>query len=89
MPSEPLQPFAPPSAVLAHFNLPASISPGLLVIWICLFVFVIWATYTAVAIYHWLKYSHGSSVAFPAIAAHLAISLLLMSFILSGAIPSL
>ena len=36
------------------------------------------------AIYHWLKYSHASWVAFPAIAAHLFISFALMSYALSG-----
>lgn len=84
MPDQPLQPFAPPTELLAKLNLPTSISPGTLVIWILGFVFFIWAIDTAVAVYHWLRYSHASSVAFPAIAIHLLVSFALMTFILSG-----
>lgn len=52
--------------------------------WILYAVFIIWAIYTLVAIYHWLKYSHASLLAFPAIAVHLFISLALMTYALSG-----
>ncbi|MHB8660390.1 MAG: hypothetical protein ACYC75_00405 [Minisyncoccota bacterium] len=80
MSSQPLQPFSPPSALLAQLP----VSPGAVVTWVLYLVFAFWAIYTIVAIYHWLKYSHASSVAFPAIAAHLFISFVLMSYALSG-----
>lgn len=57
---------------------------GVLVVWGLYAVFALWAIYTIVAIYHWLKYSHSSWLAFPAIAVHLAISLAIMSYALSG-----
>ncbi|MCR4276100.1 MAG: hypothetical protein NUV90_01820 [Candidatus Parcubacteria bacterium] len=82
MPDQPLQPFAPPTALLQY--LPSGFSSGIAVTWILYAVFAFWALYTLVAIYHWLKYSHASWVAFPAMAAHLLVSLALMSYALSG-----
>ncbi len=82
MPDQPLQPFSPPTALLAY--LPSGISTGTIIVWALYVVFAFWALYTIVAIYHWLKYSHASWVAFPAIAVHLVISLALMSYALSG-----
>ena len=83
MPDQPLRAFAPPTELLAY--LPAGLSAGVIVTWVLYAVFAIWAIYTLVAIYHWLKYSHASWVAFPAIAIHLFISIALMSYALSGA----
>ncbi|MDE1919400.1 MAG: hypothetical protein KGH56_01740 [Patescibacteria group bacterium] len=60
------------------------ISGGATATWGLYAVFAFWALYTLVAIYHWLKYSHASWVAFPAIAAHLFISFALISYALSG-----
>ena len=81
MPSQPLQPFAPPTALLKY--LPGgSVSIGLVTQWFLYAVFAFWAVYTLVAVYHWLKYSHDSWIAFPSIAVHLAISFMLMSYIL-------
>ncbi len=85
MPDQPLQPFAPPRILLAH--MPAALSSGALVVWFLYFVFAFWAVYTLVAIYHWLKYSHASLIAFPAIALHLFVSFALMAYALSGTIP--
>jgi len=82
MPDQPLQPFPPPTALLSY--LPNSFSTGVAVTWILYAVFAFWAIYTLVAIYHWLKYSHASWIAFPAIAAHLLVSLALMSYALGG-----
>jgi hypothetical protein len=48
------------------------------------FVFIFWAAYTIIAIYHWFKYSHASLVAIPAIVAHLCVSFALIAFTLSG-----
>lgn len=80
MPAQPLQPFPPPSAFLTNL----SISPGMMVTWALYIVFAFWALYTLVAIYHWLKYSHASWVALPAIAAHLFVSFAFMAYALSG-----
>lgn len=82
MPDQPLQPFSPPTALLAY--LPSGISVDLAVEWALYAVFAFWAFYTAVAVYHWLKYSHASWLAFPAIAVHLCISFALMAYALSG-----
>lgn len=82
MVDQPLQPFAPPTALLSY--LPSGFSAGGIVIWILYAVFAFWTIYTLVAMYHWFKYSHASWVAFPAIAAHLFISFALMAYALSG-----
>ena len=81
MNTQPLQPFAPPTALLSY--LPAGFSAGLAVTWVLYVVFAIWVLYTIIAIYHWLKYSNASWIAFPAMAAHLLISFALMSYALS------
>jgi hypothetical protein len=59
---------------------------GAVVMGTLLFVFAFWALYTIVAIYHWLKYSHASAVAFPAIGIHLFISFGLIVYALSGTV---
>ncbi len=84
MPNQPLQAFSPPTALLSH--LPGGLSSGVIVVWALYAVFAFWAVYTLVAVYHWLKYSHASWVAFPAIAAHLFISFALVAYALSGAL---
>ena len=84
-PTQPLQPFSPPSNLLAH--LPAgALSVGVAVEWVLYAVFAFWAVYTLVIIYHWLKYSHDSRLVLPAIGAHLALSVALMAYALSGTI---
>ncbi len=69
-----------------NFNIliPAGVSYGDIIIWALYIVFAFWAIYSLVAIYHWLKYSHASWLAFPAIAVHLFVSIALMSYGLSG-----
>lgn len=84
MPDQPLQPFSPPTALFAQLHLSNSISAGTAVSWALYIVFALWAVYTAVAIYHWLKYSNASWLAFPAIAAHFFMSFAFMSYALSG-----
>lgn len=81
---QPLQPFAPPTAILGY--LPSGISQSAVTQWFLYAVFAFWAIYTLVAIYHWFKYSHASFVAFPAVAAHLFVSFALMAYALSGAL---
>ena len=79
---QPLQPFSPPTALLTY--MPNSFSLGIVVQWFLYIAFAFWALYTLVAVYHWLKYSHASWIAFPAIAAHLSVSFALMAYALSG-----
>jgi hypothetical protein len=47
-------------------------------------VFFLWAVYTIVAIYHWLRYSNNTTLALCAITAHLVISAWLAIFTVSG-----
>lgn len=86
MPDQPLQPFAPPASFggFDELSLPDNISASTAVEWILYIVFAFWAIYTIIAIYHWLKYSHASWVAFPSIALHLFVSFALMAYALSG-----
>ncbi|MDD3531557.1 MAG: hypothetical protein PHV99_03155 [Candidatus Pacebacteria bacterium] len=84
MPDTPLQPFAPPAGLSSLLPNELNLSAGIAIEWVLYAVFAFWALYTLVAVYHWLKYSHASWVAFPAIAAHLFISIALMSYTLSG-----
>lgn len=79
---EPLRAFSPP-AMFDQLSL-TGVSAGTIVIWVMYAVFAFWAIYTLIAIYHWLKYSHASWVAFPAIGAHLFVSFSLMTYALSG-----
>ncbi|MBI5405913.1 hypothetical protein HY972_02660 [Candidatus Kaiserbacteria bacterium] len=84
MPDQPLRPFAPPPALFDTLHV-SGISSDALVTWALYAVFTFWAVYTLVAVYHWLKYSHASWIAFPAIAAHVFVSFALMLYALSGA----
>lgn len=84
MTDQPLQPFSLPTTLFAQLHLSNVISAGTAVTWALYAIFAFWAIYTIVAIYHWLKYSHASWIAFPAIAAHLLISFALISYALSG-----
>lgn len=80
--SEPLQPIVSPLSMLVRLS--AGLSPGLFLTWALYAVFAFWVVYTLVAVYHWIKYSHASFLALPAIALHLIISFSLMSYALSG-----
>jgi hypothetical protein len=79
---QPLQPFHPPASLLSF--LPSNISLGSIALWVLGLIFVFWAIYTLVAIYHWVKYSHASLIATPAIAVHLGVSFILIMYALSG-----
>ena len=78
MPDQPLQPFALPQGISMQ------LSAGSAIGWAVLLVFLLWALYTLVVSYHWVRYSHAPAVAVPAITAHLAVSTALMSLALSG-----
>ncbi len=47
-------------------------------------IFFVWAIYTIVMIYHWIKYGHRSKIAIPAIIIHLIVSTLLFLMAASG-----
>ncbi len=49
-------------------------------------LFVIWAIYTVIAGYHWLRYGHSSAVAIPALITHVVVSWLLAGYAVSGII---
>lgn len=68
------------------FNLPVSLTPQMAMTIFFWFAIVCWIIYTLVAVYHWIKYSHASRVAYPAITAHLIISIVLASYTFSGLI---
>lgn len=84
MSDQPLQAFSPPTALFNQFNINGVVSSGSLLQWALYAIFFFWTVYTVVAIYHWLKYSHASSIAFPAIGLHLFISFVLMIYTLTG-----
>ncbi len=87
MPREPLQPFAPPSgAIFDQFRELFGGAFSSLPLLILSIIFLFWAVYTLVAVYHWIKYSHAALIALPAIGVHLFISLAFISYALSGAL---
>ncbi len=47
-------------------------------------LFILWAFFTIVSIYHWVRYGRHSWIAVPAIALHLFVSAALMLFATSG-----
>jgi len=77
MPTEPLSPF---TGLPFHI----AISAGAVMGWALLFTLLFWAIYTLVAVYHWIKFSHAASVAYPAIVIHLMVSGSIMLFALSS-----
>jgi hypothetical protein len=78
--STPLQPFSSPLALLDGFNISTPLVAEILLTIVILF----WALYTIVAIYHWLRYSHGAVIAVPAIIVHLIVSGIFIAVALSG-----
>ncbi|MGE5541314.1 MAG: hypothetical protein ACM3TU_03485 [Bacillota bacterium] len=47
-------------------------------------IFFIWAVYTVVAAYHWLRYSNNTTLALCAITTHLIVSAWLAIYAVSG-----
>ena len=78
----PLRPFPGPSVLFTQLHLPSTFSSGELIVWVLYAVFAFWAVYTIVAIYHWVTYSHASSIAFPAIIVHIFLSFILIAYAL-------
>jgi len=46
--------------------------------------FILWALFTIISVYHWMRYGRNSWIAAPAIALHLFVSAALMLFATSG-----
>ena len=67
-----------PPAFLADFSLVEVLPVAFLV------VFVVWAVYTAIAAYHWVRFGHESWAAVPALLTHAVVSLWIMFFAISG-----
>lgn len=84
MPSQPLQPFAPPTNVFEKLQ-SFGVTPTQIVWWILYAVCFYWVIYTLVASYHWFRYSHASWLTVPAIALHLVVSYILIVYALTGA----
>lgn len=49
-----------------------------------LVVFIVWAIYTAIAAYHWIRFGHESWAAVPALLTHAFVSIWIMFFTVSG-----
>ncbi len=81
--------FNPLQSLNLEMFLSSGLSPADVVVWGLYAAFAFWVVYTLVAIYHWLKYSHASWLTFPAIAVHLFVSFILISYSLSGSIPTI
>ncbi len=73
-------PFAKPLLSLPSADLHSALAI------VFLFVVGAWLIYTAVAAYHWFRYSHRSWLAVPAVGAHVFISGALILYIASGVI---
>jgi hypothetical protein len=69
-----------PLLVLVGSNIQGFISIAFLVL------FIIWAIYTVIAGYHWLRYGHRSIVAIPALIVHVVASWLIAGYAVSGVI---
>lgn len=48
--------------------------------------FVLWALFTAITTYHWLRYGHRSSVAIPALITHVVVSACIAMYAVGGLI---
>lgn len=77
MQPEPLEVFAPP-AFLQHVNVEQAVSV------VFALLFILWALYTLVTAYHWIRYGHRSSVAIPALITHVVASGYLALYAVSG-----
>lgn len=47
-------------------------------------VFAVWAVFSLVLAYHWVRYGHQSWLMVPALLTHVAVSGLIILFIMSG-----
>ena len=77
MQPEQLVPLAPP-AFLENVNVDQVVSV------IFALLFILWALYSLITAYHWLRYGHRSSVAIPALITHVVVSGYLALYAVSG-----
>lgn len=77
MQPEPLAPLAVP-AFLQNVN------AGQVVSVVFALLFILWALYTLITTYHWLRYGHGSAIAVPALITHVVVSGFLALYAVSG-----
>ena len=77
MQPEPLVALAPP-AFLQNVNVEQVIAV------VFALLFILWALYTLITTYHWLRYGHRSSVAIPALITHVIVSGYLAVYAVSG-----
>lgn len=82
---QPLRPFAPPAG-LEHLAILSAVPPTLILQWGFYLVGGLWALYTLVVVYHWLRYSHSPVLMLPAIATHLYVSYRIVVFAVTGII---
>lgn len=78
------KPFSPHAVALAKSSALPSVSASSATEWLLGAVFAVWALYTLVVVYHWLRYARDSRAAKPAIVIHLAVSALFMLCAVSG-----
>lgn len=83
MVDQPLAPFNPPAFLQSLPGGAAALDT--LITWLLYVAILAWMVYTLIAVYHWIKYSHAARIAVPAIALHLFVSFILVSFSLTGA----
>ena len=77
---QPVAPFTPPAFL-------ANITTAQVMSVVFALVFILWAIYTVVTAYHWLRYGHRSAVAIPALITHVLISGYIALFAVSGIAP--
>ena len=79
-------PTAPTSGILKALQPLGGLPLHTIAIWALVAAGLLWAIYTVVISYHWLRYSHGSVAALPAIVTHVIVSALLATLALSALI---
>lgn len=77
---EPVAPLTPPVFL-------TDIDPAQVISVIFAVLFIIWALYTLITAYHWLRYGHNSAVAIPALITHILVSGFLALYAVSGVAP--
>lgn len=77
MQTEPLQALTPP-AFLENVQADQVVSV------VFALLFILWALYTLITTYHWLRYGHRSSIAVPALITHVVVSGFLALYAVSG-----
>ncbi len=77
-------PLAPTGGILTILQPLAGTPVHSLALWTLGAGVIVWTLYTLVIAYHWFRYSHGSTIAVPAIATHLIVSLFLAMYAFSA-----